>query len=89
MSNLTQNDVLETGIEMNDLSDTSQGWYPLALYKASEQFYQMKFYIQKNFSVWKVTMTVLTIIGIIALLYIADTLAQLKDLRNVNGKKNS
>ena len=49
----------------------------------------MKFYIQKNFSVWKVTMTVLTIIGIIALLYIADTLAQLKDLRNVNGKKNS
>ena len=92
MSNLTQNDVLETGMEINDGSDDSQRWGPFTLLAASRQCYKarqgyarMKMYAQENFSAWKATMTVLTILQFIILIYVAEFVGQ---LRNLNGKKN-
>ena len=84
MSNLTQNDVLETGMEINDVPDDSPRLDSYTLLTASRKWSRIKVYVEKNFSAWKTTMTVLTIIELIILLYLAEFAGQ---IRNLNGKK--
>ena len=85
MSNLAQNDVLETGMEINDASDDSRRWDPFTLHKVKREWTRIKVYIRENFSPWKATMTVLIIIAFALLIYIAEFVGQ---IRNLNGKKN-
>ena len=76
MSNLAQNDVLETGMEFNDEGmESSTKWQPLTL-KTSWPL--IKEYCRQNISVWKASMTALAIIIFIISLYLATFAGQLK-----------
>ena len=95
MSNLTQNDVLETGIEVNDAPDDAQRWSPfnsvnvstwvnLNYYNVLGQWTKIKEYIQDNFKAWKVGLVVLSIIQLLVLFYVATVVGRVKHLA---GKK--
>ena len=76
MSNLARNDVLETGMEINDVTiDGSTKWEPLTL-KTSWPL--VKEYCRQNISLWKAVMTILAIIVFIISLYVASFVGQMK-----------
>ena len=75
MSNLTHNDVLETGEESNETTWTSRRWDPITLKTA---WPLLKSYCKENFTIWKTVMTIVSIIILIILLYLAAFAGQLK-----------
>ena len=85
MSNLTQNDVLETGVENNDTNWNHRRWDPLTLKTA---WPLLKSYCQENFTVWKTIMTVASIVILFILLYLAAIAGQVKTQMANFGKKN-
>ena len=89
VSSLTLNDVLETGIEINDGSDDSQTWNPFKVFRlfklsASGQWTRIKIYLKKNFDAWKATLTVFSIIELMILLYMVAFIGKIK---NLDGEK--
>lgn len=85
MPNLTRNDALETGMEINDVStEVSAKWEPLTL-KSSWPL--IKEYCKRNFTLWKVFMTIIAIIVVIISLYLATFAGQMKSAMSKFGKK--
>ena len=83
MSNLTQNDVLETGVENDDTNWNSRRWDPLTLKTA---WPLLKNYSQENFTLWKTIMTFVSVIILFILLYLAAVAGQLKTQMDHFGK---
>ena len=83
MSNLTHNDVLETGVENNDTSWNNSRWDPITL-KAAWPL--LKSYCKENFTLWKTTMTIVSLMILFMLFYLAAFASQLQTRMENFGK---
>ena len=83
MSNLTHNDVLETGDENTDTTWNSRRWDPITLKTA---WPLLKSYCKENFTLWKTVITIISIIILIILFYLAAFAGQLKSRMASFGK---
>ena len=75
MSNLTHNDVLETEIENNDSSWNNHRWDPITVKTA---WPLLKSYSKENFTIWKTAMTIISLVILFLLFYIAAFAGQLQ-----------
>ena len=83
MSNLTHNDVLETGVENNDTGWDNHRWDPITLKTALPQ---LKSYCKENFTLWKTVITVISLMILFILFYLAAFAGQLQTRMENFGK---
>ena len=83
MSNLTHNDVLETGVENKDTSWNNSRWDPITLKTA---WPLLKSYCKENFTLWKTLITVISLMILFILFYLAAFAGQLQTTLENFGK---